>query len=612
MAKLSRGAALGHMLEKALQQFRRGRFDDTATLCRKILKQRPDEPNSLHLYGASLLQLGRNQEAASVLTRARSADPNNAEILNNLAVAHRRLGRFDLAIEAGECAIGLSPGYAVAHYNLAIAHEAAGSSGNAAGCYEKALAADPTLIDARRRLADLYWRMGQSADSLAHYDLVLAHAPRDAAIHNARGVVLVDLGRRDEAIVAFGQALAIDDTCTDAHINLANELCDGHGPEKALDHYRYALDHEPLCPDTLANFGHALRQLGRIDEAIETYDRALAEDADHIDAGFGCAVAHLTRGAYTAGWQRYLRRESMKDIGPGVSRAPLGTNLAGVRVLALADQGVGDQIFFLRFLGQMRTRGALVACRLDPRITAMLERARIADRIITSDAPATDFDLTVSVGDLPAILGMTDGSLPPPSIVLPPLEDRVARLAARLADLGPPPYLGLTWRAGTWGRRRMLYKEAPLVPLARALASVHATFLSLQRNPDRDDIAMVAQESGRAVHDLSALNDDLEDMLALMGLIDEYVCVSNTNVHLRATAGRKCRVLVPNPPEFRWMADGAESAWFPGSQIYRQDTAGDWHAALRALGSDLGELRQHGAGQPLDDSGKNRGMQDVA
>lgn len=75
--------------------------------------------------------------------------------------------------------------------------------------------------------------------------------------------------------------------------------------------------------------------------------------------------------------------------------------------------------------------------------------------------------------------------------------------------------------------------------------------------------------------------------LALVGLLDDYVCVSNTNVHLRHALGKDYRVLVAHSPEFRWMAEGGESPWFPGTTVYRQAAAGDWDTALDTIGRDL-------------------------
>jgi hypothetical protein len=76
-------------------------------------------------------------------------------------------------------------------------------------------------------------------------------------------------------------------------------------------------------------------------------------------------------------------------------------------------------------------------------------------------------------------------------------------------------------------------------------------------------------------------------MLALLALIDEYVGVSNTNMHLRAAVGRTACVLVPQPAEWRWMQSGQHSPWFPGFRIYRQKLSGDWRQAVNALRSHL-------------------------
>ena len=76
-------------------------------------------------------------------------------------------------------------------------------------------------------------------------------------------------------------------------------------------------------------------------------------------------------------------------------------------------------------------------------------------------------------------------------------------------------------------------------------------------------------------------------MLALLTVMDEYVGVSNTNMHLRAGIGKTARVLLPWPAEWRWMAAGAASPWFPGFRVYRQQQNGDWNEALARLSGEL-------------------------
>ena len=133
----------------------------------------------------------------------------------------------------------------------------------------------------------------------------------------------------------------------------------------------------------------------------------------------------------------------------------------------------------------------------------------------------------------------------------------------------------------------MPHKEVPLQRLGPAVRDVKGTLLALQRHPRPDEIDTLSALARRPAHDLTALNEDLEAMLALLALIEEYVGVSNTNFHLRAGVSRSARVLVPRPTEWRWLLAGDESPWFPGFRIYRQAADGDWDAVLERLGRDL-------------------------
>ena len=93
---------------------------------------------------------------------------------------------------------------------------------------------------------------------------------------------------------------------------------------------------------------------------------------------------------------------------------------------------------------------------------------------------------------------------------------------------------GVTWRAGTPNMRQALLKEAPVAFFASALRDALGTVIVVQRDaaegaPDRFTAAL-----GRPVLDLSALNEEIENLLALSGLLARYVGVSNTMTHLRA------------------------------------------------------------------------------
>lgn len=573
------------LIHKAATRFQQGRHADTATLCRKALKRAPDHPVALHLLGVAQLGADQPADAVETLRRAHEVDPQNIEIQVNLGAALRAAGKWLAAVEILRAATDVAPAFVPAWLNLGNVLSDLGEGVQARAAYDNVVMLDPAHVGARRQLAKLLAADGDRAAALAHLDAAVAAAPGDFELHNERGLALIEHGQPEQAVDAFRAALLVAPDDPDTLGNLGSALCAVDDPGAALELYRRALDADPDCPSTLANLGHAQRQLGALDEAVDAYDQAIGVSPDHREARFGRATCRLLRGDFAGGWDDYRFRRTMGDDGKTLARAPLDMDLAGQRVLVLRDQGLGDEIFFLRYLPRLLRRGAEIAYRPDPRLTAMLARSGIA--IAPEAAAAADYDLTVAVCDLPYLLAGDDAPPAPATIALSPMAGREDALRAELGSFGPPPYIGVTWRAGTRNRERYLFKETPLARLATTLGPIDATVVVLQRAPFEGEIDSFAGALRREVLDLSALNDRLEDMLALVGLLDDHVCVSNTNVHLAAARGRACRVLVPYPPEFRWMASGGQSPWFPDMPVYRQQADGDWGPAFAALARDL-------------------------
>jgi hypothetical protein len=351
--------------------------------------------------------------------------------------------------------------------------------------------------------------------------------------------------------------------------------------------------------------GSALYEIGMPAEGLPLLERVVALAPDAWEPHFWLATVKLALGEYAEGWREFLYRPArvrFVKLCPDVTlTSTLPQTLTGRQVCLLREQGLGDELFFLRFEGCLKARGARVTYRSTPKIASILERVASIDRVIPDTEPIPQTDYTLLVSDLPLALASPD-SLPgarekaaplvPRPLALTPLAEQLAVIASRLAQLGPPPYLGLTWRGGVapeeqGGMSWMLFKQIPLPQLGSTLSGIDATFLALQRHPQSGEIGQLSALIGKPVHDLTALNEDLEAMLALLALIDAYIGVSNTNVHLRAGVGKTARVLVPCPAEWRWMTRGEESPWFPGFTIYRQKTDGDWSAALEKLRNDV-------------------------
>jgi len=256
------------------------------------------------------------------------------------------------------------------------------------------------------------------------------------------------------------------------------------------------------------------------------------------------------------------------------------------------EQGIGDELFFLRFAPELARRGANLAFRGDARLCTLLERTgHFGGGCAQASVSAPGFE-AIRVGDLPGLLGADTPSEFPLALALSPDPSRIEQQRARLAAVGPAPWIALTWQAGVAagpGEPKSRRKEVDPAALGAALRGVRGTWVSIQRSPQAGSREALQEALGAPVHDFSAANDDLEAMLALLALVRSYVGPSNTNTHLRAALGLSQGVLVPDPPEWRWLTRGDRSPWFPAMPVFRPDGNGRWESAFAALATMLRE-----------------------
>jgi len=498
---------------------------------------------------ASALQRGDEAGAENALRQLVAENPRQAEAWHMLAGLVIRAGRGAEAIECALRAHELDRRSPLYLNTLGIAYGEAQQLDEAVRCFKRSLKELPSRADTHYNLGKTYSKLGDMKEAQRCY--VRAHQldPERGEIANNLAELYSRQGRYREALALIAEARVRTPENEVLAINSAMAALATSGPEAAIQE--------------LEDF------LRRMPDSVVVHEEL--------------AARLLAQGRFAEGWREYAWRRTR----PPAERV---TDLRGRRVLLLWEQGLGDQLFFLRFAAALRERATHVAFDCPAKLFSLLKGNEIVNAVPSGEALRQDFDVALPVGDLPQAL--EDSTTPAP---LRLAARRAAEWRERLAALGPAPYLGVTWRAGTEPGHKaefaagadFLYKEIAVASLAAAVREWRGTVLVLQRMPRRAEVETFSKALGRRAHDLSALNEDLEDIAAVLSLIDEYIGVSNTNMHIRAGLGKTARVLVPFPPEFRWMHAGGESPWFPGLHIYRQTAGRDWRSVLDLLREDL-------------------------
>lgn len=604
--------------QKAIQHFQDGQLDQAKKLLDDVTRQKAKIDVAYFLLATIHFRLGQLEQARRYFSETIKLNPAHFEALNNLGVVHERLGDLEQAKKLYQKSLQINPNYASALFHLGNLHQLSGQKEEAERLYRKVINSTPNHIKTINNLALILIDKNQCEEALVLLKQANQLDPNDAEVITNIGYALREQGKLAEALQYFEKAVAMDSHSSAAlnHMGvLFQQLDDGDKAEQA---YLEALKHSPNNPEVLTNLGNHYESLGEHERAQQAYQNALDIDPSYGPAWtnlgasmreqgdltkaigiyeqgqklspysgeirYNLGVSQLATAQFEKGWENYLFRPSFANSEHNTYTGVLPNDLSQKKVLVIHDQGLGDELFFLRFVPELKRRGAEVSYLPQDKIRSLVAQFDCVDHIFDKKQSNNNYDFVINVGNLPHLLNMAPNT--PESLRLIPGQEQLQQVGTIVSEFGLPPYIGLTWRGGTKHKAK-LFKEIPIPAFADALKEINATYISLQRLPEEGELEEFSRLLGKEIHDCSAYNENLEDMLALLSLLDTYIGVSNTNIHLSAALGKKAMVLVPHPGEWRWMAEGEHSPWFPGFGVYRQDQNNKWENALNTLHRDL-------------------------
>ena len=151
----------------------------------------------------------------------------------------------------------------------------AGVYGTTETLWRDTLAKNSNAWVAHYNLGVALQQVGRIEESIAHYEQALRINPDYAEAHNNLGNALLREGKVSDAIGQHEQALRINPDYAEAHNNLGNALLREGKVSDAIGQYEQALRINPDLAEGHYNLGNALEQAGRAPEAIQYYEQAL-------------------------------------------------------------------------------------------------------------------------------------------------------------------------------------------------------------------------------------------------------------------------------------------------------------------------------------------------
>ena len=140
--------------------------------------------------------------------------------------------------------------------------------------YREVVAIAPAHLRARNNLGVAHDRLGAHESALEHFRAALEVDPENPEVLSNLGAALGALGRFDQAERELRRAMRIDPSRTDIRANLGILYFRRGLYEKAEHELRWVCEQDPEHGPAHVYRGEALNRLGRVDEALDTLERA--------------------------------------------------------------------------------------------------------------------------------------------------------------------------------------------------------------------------------------------------------------------------------------------------------------------------------------------------
>ncbi len=249
-------------LSLGLARMAAGSLDLAAEDFNKTLEKSPDNIRALQGLAIIYERQGKNQDAVTILNRAKTAEPSNSLTLYNLGVLYSRIGDVDSAIKNWSAALSADPGNFQLAFLLGQAYLQTGKLMEAESALKKANSLKSDKTEVYSLLAQLYQKQN-------------------------------DL---DKAELSLKKALALDDKNAGAWTNLGIVQLEKRQEAKAIESAEQALKIDSTSVQALMVRGWAEIGLGKLNDAEMTFKKVMDSDASNAPAHYALGVVYERKG----------------------------------------------------------------------------------------------------------------------------------------------------------------------------------------------------------------------------------------------------------------------------------------------------------------------------
>lgn len=432
-------------------------------------------------------------------------------------------------------------------------------------------------VDELNRLGRILWDAASRARA--------THDGRAAMAGEAANSPAVQRTEREwlwDAECAYRQAVSADPTSANTHRRLGNVLLHAGKFGEAIETLKTAARLAPDNLDIQVAVADVQRAAGDYPAAVDTLEQILARDPTHPGAHQNLFATLYIQGAHARAWAEYEWR--LKTYATDFPQ-PLwdGSPLRGRSILLHAEQGLGDQIQFIRFAPLIKERGGHLVVKCSQNLHRLMLTCDGVDQVVPPGNDLPSFDYQIWPCSLPHVLGTTQESIPAGVPYLHADPQQVTRWQTILGRF-PGLRIGIQW-AGNRDNVAGLNREIPLSCFFLLTQIPGVQLFSLQKGAGSE--ALDDRPEDLTLPSLGPYFNDLQDTAAAITALDMVITNDTSIAHLAGALGKPVWVVLPRQECWRWQRGRDDCLWYPTMRLFRRGWDASWgetftvvHAAL--------------------------------
>ena len=265
---------LDQALQKGIEAHRAGNVQEADRYYTAILKANPKHPDANHNMGVLAVGIGKVQEALPFFKAALEANPNLDQFW---------LSYIDALIKLNE------------QMKQKVVFNQAKSQGAKRDGFDQ-IAQRLGLSDLKKSndlrsfedelksLFELY-NQGKLQQVFEKAQELTKRDDKSLQLWNLMGASAAQIGKLDEAVLAFEKAALLEPQNAQARYNMGKALMEqGKLEEEATEAFSKAIDLKPDYAEAHNNIGVALQEQGKLEEATEAFKKAISTKPDYAEA----------------------------------------------------------------------------------------------------------------------------------------------------------------------------------------------------------------------------------------------------------------------------------------------------------------------------------------